>query len=137
MAKHRAKSSFKKIIMILISLVLISSIILFIKIRWNEHIENRKQIEASKILDTIELPEDDLTSNTSTLDTTERMLKVKELQKENADIVAYLKVNGTNIDYVVVQGNDNDYYLHHNLKKEYSIAGWIFETYQNKFDGTD
>ena len=60
-----------------------------------------------------------------------------QLKKENEDIVAYLKVNGTNIDYVVVQGNDNDYYLHHNLKKEYSIAGWIFATYQNKLDDTD
>lgn len=60
-----------------------------------------------------------------------------KLKQENKDIVAYLKVNGTNIDYVVVQGNDNDYYLHHNLKKEYSIAGWIFATYQNRFDDTD
>lgn len=60
-----------------------------------------------------------------------------KLKQENKDIVAYLKVNGTNIDYVVVQGNDNDYYLHHNLKKEYSIAGWIFATYQNKLDDTD
>lgn len=126
MAKHRAKSSFKKIIMILISLVLISSIILFIKIRWNEHIENRKQIEASKILDTIELPEDDLTSNTSTLDTTERMLKVKELQKENADIVGWLEIDDTNINYPVLQGEDNDYYLKHNYKYEYISTGSIF-----------
>lgn len=59
------------------------------------------------------------------------------LKKQNQDTVAYLKVNGTNIDYVVVKGNDNSYYLKHNFNKEYNIAGWIFADYHNKYDGTD
>ena len=61
----------------------------------------------------------------------------EKLKEQNIDTVAYLKVNNTNIDYVVVKGNDNDYYLSHNLKKNPSIAGWVFATYQNKMDGTD
>lgn len=60
-----------------------------------------------------------------------------ELKKENEDTVAYIKVNNTNIDYVVVQTSDNSYYLTHNFKKEWNIAGWIFADYKNKFDGTD
>lgn len=59
------------------------------------------------------------------------------LKAQNSDTVAYLKVNNTNIDYVVVKGNDNDYYLHHNFKQKPSVAGWVFATYQNKMDGTD
>ncbi|MBR2708055.1 MAG: class B sortase [Bacilli bacterium] len=61
----------------------------------------------------------------------------ESLKKQNPDTVAYLKVNGTNIDYVVVKGKDNSYYLKHNFNKEYNIAGWIFADYKNKFDGTD
>ena len=61
----------------------------------------------------------------------------KELKKKNNDIVAYLKVNNTKIDYVVVKGTDNKFYLKHNLYKEYNRAGWIFMDYHNKLDGTD
>ncbi len=61
----------------------------------------------------------------------------KTLQEKNPEIVAYLKVNGTNIDYVVTKGSDNSYYLKHNLYKEYNRAGWIFMDYHNKLDGTD
>ncbi len=59
------------------------------------------------------------------------------LKTKNSDTVAYLKVNGTNIDYVVVKGEDNSYYLNHNFNKEKSVAGWIFADYHNKFDGSD
>lgn len=61
----------------------------------------------------------------------------ENLKKENSDTVAYLKVNGTNIDYVVVKGKDNSYYLKHNYNKEYNVAGWIFADYHNKFDESD
>lgn len=64
-------------------------------------------------------------------------INFEELKKQNKDVVGYLKVNSTNIDYVVVKGSNNDYYLTHNLKKEPSVAGWVFATYQNKFDGSD
>jgi len=60
-----------------------------------------------------------------------------KLKESNSDTVAYLRVKGTNIDYVVVQTNNNDYYLNHNYDKKYNIAGWIFADYNNKLDGTD
>lgn len=52
--------------------------------------------------------------------------KVKELQKENEDVKAWIKINDTNINYPVVQANDNDYYLYRNYKKENSNYGSIF-----------
>lgn len=61
----------------------------------------------------------------------------KKLKEKNNDTKAYIKVNNTNIDYVVVQGKDNSYYLNHNFNKEYNIAGWVFLDYRNKLDGTD
>lgn len=59
------------------------------------------------------------------------------LKKENSDVVAYLKVNDTNIEYAVVRGSDNDFYLKHNFNKKRNYAGWIFSDYRNKFDGVD
>ena len=59
------------------------------------------------------------------------------LKEKNSDTVGYIKVNNTNIDYIVVKGNDNDYYLKHNFNKEKNRSGWIFMDYKNKLDGTD
>lgn len=61
----------------------------------------------------------------------------KTLKKQNADTVGYIQVNETKIDYVVVKGKDNSYYLNHNFEKKKNIAGWIFADYHNQFDGED
>lgn len=58
------------------------------------------------------------------------------LKEINSDTVAYLKIND-NINYTVVRGDNNSYYLNHNYYKEYNKAGWIFMDYHNKLDGTD
>ncbi len=57
---------------------------------------------------------------------TERMKKLEKLQNQNSDIVAWIEIENTNINYPVLQGNDNKYYLDHNYKKKYSVNGSIF-----------
>ena len=57
---------------------------------------------------------------------TERILQVKQLQEQNADIVGWLEIENTNINYPVLQGTDNSYYMTHNYKKEKSKNGSIF-----------
>ena len=59
------------------------------------------------------------------------------LKKDNPDTIAYLKVFGTDIDYIVVRGEDNSYYLKHNFYHDWNVSGWIFSDYRNLFDGTD
>ena len=51
------------------------------------------------------------------------MLQVRELQEQNADIVGWLEIENTNINYPVLQGTDNSYYMTHNYKKEKSKNG--------------
>lgn len=57
---------------------------------------------------------------------TERILKLKELQKENEEIIGWLEIEDTNINYPVLQANNNDYYLTHNYKKEKASTGSLF-----------
>ena len=59
---------------------------------------------------------------------TERMAKVRELKEVNNDIVGWLEIPDTNISYPVLQGEDNEYYMNHNYKKEKSRNGSIFLT---------
>ena len=56
---------------------------------------------------------------------------IVSLLSTNEDVVGWLKVNETNIDYPVVQGKDNDYYLKNNWYKESDKNGWIFMDYRN------
>ena len=57
---------------------------------------------------------------------TNRISKVKELQKINSDIVGWIEIENTNINYPVLQGSDNNFYIRHNYKKDYSFNGSIF-----------
>lgn len=61
----------------------------------------------------------------------------ESLKEQNPDVVAYLKVNNTKIDYVVVKGEDNYYYLKHNFNRNWSILGWVFMDHRNNLDGND
>ncbi len=49
----------------------------------------------------------------------------------NEEVVGELTVNNTNVDYPVVQADNNDYYLNHNINKEKNPNGWIFMDYRN------
>lgn len=57
-----------------------------------------------------------------------------EIKTINEDIIGWLTVDNTKIDYPIVQTNNNEYYLNHNLDREYSSAGWIFMDSKNKLD---
>lgn len=59
------------------------------------------------------------------------------LKKKNNDTVGWLTVNNTKIDYPVVQGKDNDYYLKHDFFKKSTSVGWVFMDYRNNKDVLD
>lgn len=57
--------------------------------------------------------------------------KIKEIKGINSDYKFWLNVDNTLIDYPVVQTKDNEYYLHHDFKKQNSISGTLFVDYRN------
>ncbi len=48
------------------------------------------------------------------------------LKEMNEDSVAWIILYGTNINYPVLQGEDNDFYLHHTFNKKANAAGSVF-----------
>ena len=121
MTKHNKMSSSKKLIIVLLSIILVCSLVLIIRIKIDEYLNNQKQIEISQVIDTIDIPDIDITP-----EKTERMLQVIELQKENPEVVGWLEISGTNISYPVCQADNNDYYLTHSYKKEKVTGGSPF-----------
>lgn len=59
------------------------------------------------------------------------------LQAVNPEIVAWLSIDDTNIDYPVVQHSDNDYYLHHLFTGEWNSSGCLFMDCNNQADFSD
>ncbi|WP_338597513.1 class B sortase [Clostridium baratii] len=58
----------------------------------------------------------------------------EELIKINEDYKMWIEVPNTNINYPVVQGQDNDFYLSHDFNKKESSSGAIFIDYKNNID---
>lgn len=56
---------------------------------------------------------------------------IATLTSINPETVAWLKVNNTKIDYPVVHGSDNEFYLKHNFYLEKDNNGWVFMDYRN------
>ena len=61
----------------------------------------------------------------------------QKLGQMNPDTVAWIYGPDTVIDYPVVQGTDNAYYLNHTVDRTESIIGSIFMECTNKPDFTD
>ena len=57
-----------------------------------------------------------------------------ELLKINSDYKFWLTIDNTEVDYPVVQCDNNDYYLSHNFNKEESIYGTLFVDYINNIE---
>lgn len=56
-----------------------------------------------------------------------------KLLNKNEDTVGWIKVDGTKVNYPVVQAKDNEYYLKHAFNKSNNIGGWIFADYRVDF----
>lgn len=57
----------------------------------------------------------------------------KSLKEKNEDVVGWIQIKNTEIDYPIVKGEDNEFYLKHDFEKKKSNAGWIFMDYRNDF----
>lgn len=57
--------------------------------------------------------------------------------QKNPETVAWIQVNGTKVNYPVVQHEDNDFYLEYDFYKRKTTNGWIFGDYRNNFETFD
>lgn len=62
---------------------------------------------------------------------------LKDLMAINPDVVAWLTVDGTHIDYPVVQGEDDMEYVNKDVYGEFALSGSIFLSCVNSRDFSD
>ena len=115
------------VITICLVIFLISSYIMInevIKFEENEQ-DNRELVSnAIEIIDNAE-------NNTS------RIIDWKYLQSVNPNIIAWIEIEGTKIDYPILKDNDNLYYLKHSYNNKYNDNGSIFTLDTNAFENEE
>ena len=114
-------------ILLLISTMLISGFFLY-----NELKEDNEQEKLFENL--IEIAEDTEEEQVQEEDN----INIENLYKINSDIVGWVKIDGTNIDYPVMQTKNNpNYYLRRNFYKEYSVMGTPYLAEQCDIQSSD
>lgn len=77
-------------------------------------------------------------ANTTAQDNTQwPVVDFEALQAAGKDVVAWIYIEGTTINYPVVQGSNNNYYLNRLADGTVNSAGSIFMDYRNNCDLTD
>ncbi len=59
------------------------------------------------------------------------------LQAINPDVIGWIDMEMLDISYPIVQGTDNEYYLHNTVERNYNFAGSIFADAKNAGDFSD
>ena len=95
-----------------------------------------KDIEVTPSIDEV----DDTPSDSDSIDTSTTIYINKyqnipttydKLLTINKDVVGWLRVNNTKINYPVTQTTNNDYYLSHDIYGNQVRTGWVFMDYRN------
>ena len=115
-----------KIILMLLIVVLAISSYFFIK----ELVKNKKETDIfDDLQEIVENPENTTNENqfTDILEkeegnlSSENTYNLENIAKINSDIIGWIKIEGTNINYPIMQ--NGDYYLHKDIYKNYSSHG--------------
>lgn len=126
---------FKLIFLIILMIIFLGTAIYSaynIYLWWVDNNKTKEQI--SQIYNVVDISAD---SKSKTLESKYLKVNFDELEKMNNEVVGWIEVVGTNINYPIVQHTDNDYYLNHSFDKSYNNAGWPFLDYRNDLDELD
>ncbi|MBD5142171.1 MAG: class B sortase [Ruminococcus sp.] len=65
------------------------------------------------------------------------MSTVSSYHNSNSEVVGWIKISGTVINYPIMQNGDNEYYVNHSWNKQSSHAGAIFADFRCNLEKSD
>ena len=148
MKKRKRKLKWKNIILVIVIITFILTLIIsiFNIVKWKID-SNKTNEEITNIQENVDVEEVQNNENTEIIEPVEEVpeespywdyinmnminVNFSDLKRTNSNVVGWIKVNGTNINYPFVQSSDNKYYLTHSFNKSYNTAGWVFLDYRN------
>lgn len=97
-------------------------------------LEETKQEEVEETSPLYNPPKDINDSSWNYIDFPFLQVDFKDLLVQNQDTVGWIQIDGTNVNYPIVQSKSNEYYLTHAFDHSYTKAGWIFSDYRNNLN---
>lgn len=140
MAQNNNKDRGRVLIIILLVLIMVLSGLLYLR-SWLKDKKTREEYERL-----VELARETSTASSGTAteasgtesESREKAyvspVNFEQLLGENPDTVGWIRIPDTRIDYPIVQGTDNDYYLHHDFYGKESAGGSIYLDYESQPD---
>lgn len=116
----------RKFIINLILIIIILVCVFKLASRYLDYYKEKKKYSTVQILKPIIKENINVDNNENTNE--------EKLKNINSDYRMWISIPNTDINYPVVQGKDNDFYLHNNFNKEKSDSGAIFVDYNNNID---
>lgn len=121
----------KKILRIIILFILLitfgfSTFMILKNLKEEKHAEDIKE----ELIDIVDIPEEPIDKPSFKVD-------FEELRKINPDVVGWIVIDDTEINYPIVQGTNNSYYLNHSYDKKWSGYGSIFMDSSSSKDFSD
>lgn len=92
---------------------------------------NVEKLKYQMYLETLNSSSSNVLENSNTDENSGLEKSFINLIKINDDTVGWLTVNNTNINYPIVQADDNEYYLKRDFYKSKTSSGWVFMDYRN------
>lgn len=74
---------------------------------------------------------EELASEVISTDNQQETIDFEKLKETNSDVIAWIEIDGTTINYPVMKTTDNSYYLTNNFYREYDRCGSIFMDYKS------
>jgi sortase B len=136
-----AKKKLNKIPWLIVAILSLAALVVCTVLVVNSIISGRKsRKQAEKLREYVNYVAE--TTENNTTESTENTgigitVDFEGLKAENPDVCAWVYIPGTDINYPVLQGEDNSYYLSHDAYGEASGDGAIFVDSENAKDFTD
>lgn len=128
----KRNSKNKKVYMVIFLIfIFVFFISTFVAIKWYLATNKTKKVNDEVISKVIKV--DDINA----VQAKDLEIDFNKLLEINDQVVGWIKIEGTEINYPIVKGEDNSYYLNHNILKENSQNGWIFMDCKNNGDFSD
>lgn len=100
--------------------------------------ENVKNSDEIIVLNSPIIEEEILEKEEKKREVNENLLaKENNLKSKNNEYKMWVQIPNTNINYPIMQGIDNDVYLHGDFNKEYYYPGSIFVDYRNNIENDE
>lgn len=140
--KDRFKRTVNTILFVVAIAVFLVSAVKLAGIAWNYYSSDKEYKSLQSYVkdnskNGIQSTTDNAKSDTQTMSQGEFTVDFAGLKKENPDCVGWIRFPGLDINYPVMHGTDNDYYLKHTFDGSVLTAASIFTDCGNKPDFSD